>query len=58
MSTSATTATAIASNGGGDADPVPGGQKRTVSIMGSTGGFIPYECGIHGSFMSGEIRQS
>src|SRR5205085_10098458 len=39
VTTSATNATAIAiNNGGGDADPVPAGQKRTVLITGSPGG--------------------
>jgi FtsP/CotA-like multicopper oxidase with cupredoxin domain len=43
-------------NGGGPVDPIPAGQNRTVMITGSSGGVIKYQCGIHGSAMSGEIR--
>jgi hypothetical protein len=59
VTTAATNATAIAiNNGGGDFDPVPAGTKRTVLITGSPGGVIKFECGIHGSPMSGEIHLS
>jgi FtsP/CotA-like multicopper oxidase with cupredoxin domain/plastocyanin len=54
---SATSATAITiNNGGGDFDPIPVGQKKTVMVMGSAGGVIKYECGIHGPSMPGEIH--
>ncbi len=43
-------------NGGGDFDAVPAGQQRTVTIDGSSGGMIPYHCGIHGPAMSGVIH--
>jgi len=43
-------------NGGGDFDAVPAGQQRTVTINGSSGGMIPYHCGIHGPQMSGVIH--
>jgi hypothetical protein len=57
VTTSATNATAITiNNGGGDFDEVLAGKKRTVMFMGSPGGIIKYECGIHGSTMSEEIR--
>ncbi len=43
-------------NGGGDSDAVPQGEKREVTINGSSRGVIEYECGIHGPGMSGIIR--
>ena len=42
-------------NGRGDTDDVPQGEKREVTINGSSGGMIEYECGIHGPSMSGII---
>src|SRR5574342_248863 len=42
-------------NGGGDTDDVPQGEKREVTINGSSDGMIEYECGIHGPSMSGII---
>lgn len=57
MTVTATNATAIAvDSGGGPFDAIPAGQKRTVTITGSPGGIIKYQCGIHGSQMPGEIR--
>ena len=43
-------------NGGGNKDPVPAGQQRTVTINGSSGGMIPYQCGIHLAAMTGVIH--
>lgn len=43
-------------NGGGDTDAVPAGEKREVTINGSSRGVIEYECGIHGPAMSGVIH--
>ena len=36
-------------------DAVPAGSQRSVTIVGSPGGMIKYQCGIHGAFMSGSI---
>src|SRR5262245_7688796 len=50
-------ATAInINNGGGNFDAVPAGQQRTVTINGSAGGQINFQCGIHGASMSGVIH--
>ena len=50
-------ATAInINNGGGNLDAVPAGQQRTVTINGSAGGQINFQCGIHGASMSGVIH--
>jgi plastocyanin len=43
-------------NGGGNADAIPAGETREVTINGEPGGVIEYQCGIHGAFMSGTIR--
>jgi plastocyanin len=42
-------------NGGGDLDPVPTPSQKVVTVMGSPGGQINYQCGIHGAGMSGTI---
>jgi len=50
-------ATAInINNGGGNLDAVPAGQQRTVTINGSAGGQISYQCGIHTTLMTGTIN--
>lgn len=36
--------------------PVPAGEKHTVTIKGTSGGVIHYQCGIHLSQMPGEIH--
>ena len=43
-------------NGGGDLDPVPAGDQRTVTITGNPGDQVDYECGIHGAGMPGTIQ--
>ena len=57
--TGAAMAITITKDPGGDptdfAQTVPIG-NRTVMVMGNPGDVIKYQCGIHGSFMSGEIQ--
>lgn len=45
-------------NGGGPGDAVPSGQQRKVTVTGSSGGQINYNCGIHGTSMAGIIHIS
>ena len=42
-------------NGGGTGDAIPIGTTRTAVVTGGMGDKVSFECGIHGSFMSGSI---
>ena len=58
VTTTSTTGAATSieiNNGGGPSDPVPSGQKRTVTMIGNPGDEINYMCGIHLEAMTGKI---
>ncbi len=55
VSTTGAAAAISIDNGGGPGDAVPNGQSRNVTVTGSPGNVINYQCGIHGGAMPGQI---
>lgn len=55
VSTTGTASPVTINNGAGDLDAIPAGTVRPVTITGTSGSVINYQCGIHGVAMPGTI---